>query len=131
MQLARRVLASQAGRTLLVILLCWGAYTLWAAVQAEAKIDDQVPELVDRRGRVNVEIELAFAPERFHILVIQDHARIRRTMGSVIHARAELGDLRRLARRHWIREIRPAEDPLSSPSPPVLAAVAYDCPPSA
>jgi hypothetical protein len=118
MLLARRILASQAGRTLLVVLLCWGAYTLWATVQAGAKIDDRVPEQVDRRGRVNVEIELAFTPERFHILVIQDHARIRRTMGDVIHARAELDDLRRLARRHWVREIRPAEDPLSGIPPP-------------
>jgi hypothetical protein len=117
MRLLRRLLRTQAGRTLFVVLVCYGAYTLWAMYQAEGKIHDDVPALVDERGRVDVEVELAFSPERFHILVIQDHGRIRRTLGDVVHVRAELDDLRRLARRHWIVEIRPAEDPLALAAP--------------
>lgn len=117
MQLVRRLLRTQAGRTLFVVLVCYGAYTLWSIYQAEAKIDGRVAELGDQRGRVDVEIELVFTPERFHVLVIQDHGRIRRTIGNVVHVRAELDDLRRLARRHWILEVRPAEDPLSLAAP--------------
>jgi hypothetical protein len=123
MQLVRRFVRTQAGRTLLVVLLAYGGYTAWAIYQAKAKIHDEVADLVDERGRVNVEVELAFSPERFHILVIQDHGRIRRTIGEVVHVCGELDDLRRLARRHWVIEIRPAEDPLAGMTPQPVASV--------
>jgi hypothetical protein len=116
MRFVRSAVRSEAGRTLLTVLALYLVWLLWASVQARAKIDDEVFELVDARGRVNVELELRFSPERFHILVIQDHGRIRRTIGNVVHARIEPDELRRLARRHWIVEVRPAEDPLAVPA---------------
>jgi hypothetical protein len=110
MRLLRRAFTSTGGRTVLVVLVAMLVFQVWILVQAPRKIDERVQELDDTRGRVNVEVELAFTPERFHILVIQQHGRIRRTRGEIVEVhRITMDGVHALARRHWVRAIRPAE----------------------
>lgn len=110
MHLLRRFLASTGGRTVIIAALLVSLYQGWLTIQAPGKIDPAVWDGIDRRGRVSIEVEFGFAPERFHILHLQEIGRIRRTRGSVVEVRSvEVRSVGELARNYWVKEIRPAE----------------------
>jgi hypothetical protein len=55
---------------------------------------------------------LGFEPERFHVLELQEYGRVRGTDGTVLHLRSvSPAGVDEMARKYWIDEIRPAEDP--------------------
>ncbi len=112
MRLARRFLASTGGRFVVILAVGIIGFQIWTAVQAPAKLDDDVGTAFDRRGRTSVEVELRFAPERYHILAIQEHGRISATEGSVVEVRGITMDgVHEIARYYWVKEIRQLDDP--------------------
>lgn len=117
MRVARRLIATTGGRTLLVVALLMLCYQLYTAVQAPRRIDDDVAGGTDSRGQVDVRIELDFAPERFHILRVQEFGRVAGTEQRSMEVRAiDLEGVRTLARHHWVERIRLIEEETWEPS---------------
>lgn len=107
MPLLRKLLTTTGARMLMIGVLLAVSYQVWLTAQAGGKLDAAIESSVDARGQVNLEVELGFPPERFHILHLQDHGRIRRTDGNVVELRSvSLDSTQQLARTYWIREIR-------------------------
>lgn len=108
MLLLRRLMRTTGAQVLVAVVLAYLLFQAWSIVQAGPKIDDRVPQLVDRRGRVNVRVELNFRPERFHILAMQDYGRVTGTDGNAVEVRGiTLDGVRDLARKYWVRRIDP------------------------
>jgi hypothetical protein len=110
MRLVRSFLRSTGGRTVVLVSAFIIGYQGWLTAQASGKVDPDVAYAVDARGQIDLEVELAFPPERFHILYLQKHGRIRRTVGNVVEVHSvKYGAIGDFARNYWIRSIRPAE----------------------
>ncbi len=104
----RKVLGTVGGRTLAVLLLLVLIYQAWIGVTALGKVADGVGDKPDARGRVAVDVVLGFPPERFHTLELQEYGRVRGTTENVVHLRTVTpDDVDALARKYWIKEIRP------------------------
>lgn len=109
--IARRTLGTVGGRTLAVLLLLVVTYQAALSLTAGGKVAEGITATADARGRVAVDVVLGFPPERFHVLELQEYGRVRGTDGHVLHLRSvEPDDLRAIARRYWIRELRPGQD---------------------
>ena len=108
--IVRKTLGTVGGRTLAVIILLVVIYQAWLSITALGKVADNVGENPDARGRFAVDLVLGFAPERFHMLELQDYGRVRGTDGNVIHLHSVTHEgVEALARKYWIKEIRPGE----------------------
>ncbi|WP_141781065.1 hypothetical protein [Nocardioides albertanoniae] len=95
-------------RRLLVVIALVLAYQLWLSVQTIGKVDDGVGLHPDADGRFAVDVRLGFAPERFHILQLQQHGRVSGSDRETVHLRgvSEAG-VDALAHFYWIKEIAP------------------------
>ena len=110
--IVHKVLGTVGGRTLAVLLLLVVVYQAWLSVAALGKVADGVGAEPDARGRFAVDVVLGFEPERFHVLELQEYGRVRGTDGTVLHLRSvSPAGVDEMARKYWIDEIRPAEDP--------------------
>lgn len=95
-------------RVALAVLACWLGFQLWLSVAAPGKIS---PELAAAVGRVNVQVDLPFAPERFHVLAVQRYGRIAGADEHSINLRGvKVGDLTSLARPYWIKKVEPLRE---------------------
>jgi hypothetical protein len=107
----RKVLGTVGGRTLAVLVALVVTYHAWIGVTAAGKVADGVGSAPDPRGRFAVEVVLDFPPERFHMLQLQEHGRVRATDGHVIHLRSVSPDsVDAMARKYWISEILPGQE---------------------
>jgi hypothetical protein len=93
-----------------VALSLWGAWEAGTRFTAPGKIDPDLRSTEATSDRVNIIVELGFAPEAVHIRMFQrigavvgiDH------IGNNTNVRivgVSSGDVDRLARRYWIRRI--------------------------
>lgn len=109
--IVRKALGTVGGRTLVVLLVVVIAYQVWITAAAPAKVAEGVGDERDARGRFAIDIVLDFAPERFHVLEMQEYGRVRGTSGNILHLRQVTDDgVDALARKYWIKEIRPGEN---------------------
>lgn len=105
-----KVLGTVGGRTLAVVVVLLLAYQVWIGVSASGRVADGVGDDPDRRGRFAVDVVLGFAPERFHVLKLQEYGRVRGTTGNVIHLHMVTEDgVDAMSRTYWIKELRPGE----------------------
>lgn len=113
MPLLNRFLSSTGVRTIAVLLLPYLIFKGWMYVAAPSRIDPAVAAQAAEGGRIAVEVVLPFAPERFHVLKIQEHARIRRVNGNTVQVRSiDRAGIEALARSYyWIEQIRPEQQP--------------------
>lgn len=112
--LASRAAKSPTLRKIAVVILLVAAYQIWLTVQASGKAGPGVGEVRDERGRFSVDVELGFAPERYHILQLQKHGRIAGTDGHVVHLRSVApAGVDALARWYWVDSIEAPEGPAS------------------
>ncbi|NYI76601.1 hypothetical protein [Nocardioides panzhihuensis] len=97
-------------RRLLVLIAIVLAYQLWLTIQSVGKVDDGVGLRPDANGRFAVDVRLGFAPERFHILELQQHGRVSGSDGETVHLRgvSDAG-VDALAHFYWIEQIAPGE----------------------
>jgi hypothetical protein len=105
---ARALWRSPRTRAVLAGLACWLGFHLWLSVAAPGKISSQ---LAASTGRVNVKVDLPFAPERFHVLAVQKYGRIAGADEHSINLRGvRVSDLTALARPYWIEKIEPLRE---------------------
>lgn len=108
MSLVSEALRSTKGRLVLGVVFIWLAFQLWLTVVAPMKIS---PELAGTSPRVNIQIELPFTPERFHVQAFQQYGRV---AGADDHSIALRGvkrtDLNAVARPYWVTSVGPIKE---------------------
>ena len=94
------------GRIVVAAAACYVAWQIWLSLAAPGKI---APELVKSdQGKVNVRVTLPFPPERFHVLVFQQHGRVSGTLDNTIEVRGVARtDLAAVARPYWVKKVEP------------------------
>ena len=93
------------GRIALGALLCYLAWQAWLSLAAPGKI---APGFDPVAQKVNILVTLPFPPERFHILVFQQHGRVSGTQDNSVEVRGvKIADLNSVARPYWVTRIQP------------------------
>ncbi|HXF82267.1 MAG TPA: hypothetical protein VNN19_05900 [bacterium] len=96
-------------RTFLVLAAIAAAAVLWQvwlAVQAAPKIPPDLAGRAGPRGTVDLQVQLRFPPERFHILMLQRFGRVSGTDGRLVELRGvPLARVREIARFYWVERI--------------------------
>jgi hypothetical protein len=105
MSLVLDALRSTRARVVLGVIVAWALFQLWLTLAASGKIS---PELAGTSEKLNVQIELPFMPERFHILVFQQYGRVSGTDEHSIELRGvKRTDLTSVARPYWVTAVGP------------------------
>ncbi len=108
MNLLSGVLHSTKGRVILGVIAVWAGFQIWLTLAAPGKIS---PELAGTSPRVNIQVELPFAPERFHVQAFQQYGRV---AGADDHSIALRGvkrtDLNAVARPYWVTSVGPIKE---------------------
>jgi hypothetical protein len=105
MSLVSEILRSNKGCVVLAVILAWASFQLWLTLAAPGKIS---PALAGSSEKVNVQIELPFAPERFHVLAFQPYGRVSGADDHSIELRGvKRTDLNAVARPYWVTAVGP------------------------
>ena len=108
MSIAHDIVHSTRGRVVLAVILVWVGFQLWLTVAAPGKVS---AKLAGSSEKVNVQIELPFTPERFHVLAFQKYGRI---AGADDHSIGLRGvnrtDLNAVARPYWVTSVGPLRE---------------------
>ena len=92
-----------------VILAALLLYLVLGAMGAERKLAALEPLAP---GRADYRITLAFPPERFHQLLLQDQGRLTGVHGNVVDLKdVEPKALRDIARHYWVRAVERGSTP--------------------
>lgn len=119
--LSRDVLGSRPVVVTLLLLLLGVAWTWWSYMAAETKI---APELLSGDQRKSIVVELRFAPEKFHMQLLQQLGRVVSVQGRTIRLLdVQPQNMRAFARHYWVASIVPA------PSPPSIGSAGASTPP--
>jgi hypothetical protein len=95
-------------RFLFVAGLLWAGWETYLVTSAPGRLDPALAGALARGAPVNVAIVLGFAPEDFHIRVMQGHGVVSGVQGTtVLLNRVAPDDVRRIARYYWVRRITP------------------------
>lgn len=106
-----RAVSSATLRRIAAVVLLVLLYQAWLGVQTIGKVEPGVGEDPNELGRFDVDVVLGFAPERYHLLQLQDHGRVAGTDGTAVHLRGvSPAGVDALAREYWI-------DTLAVPDP--------------
>ncbi len=108
MSMAADILRSNKARFILGVIAAWLLFQIWLTLAAPGKVS---PELAGTSPRVNIQIELPFAPERFHLQAFQQYGRV---AGADDHSIALRGvnrtDLNAVARPYWVTSVGPMKE---------------------
>lgn len=105
MSLVSDAVRSTRARAVLAVIVAWALFQLWLTLAAPGKIS---PELAGTSDKLNVQIELPFMPERFHILAFQQYGRVSGTDEHSIELRGvKRTDLTSVARPYWVTAVGP------------------------
>ncbi|MFK4384407.1 hypothetical protein [Bradyrhizobium sp. USDA 223] len=108
MSIAADVLRSPKSRVVLGAVAAWALFQVWLTVAAPGKIS---PQLAGTSDKVNVQIELPFTPERFHVLAFQQYGRVSGTDEHSIELRGvKRTDLNAVARPYWVTSVGPIKE---------------------
>jgi hypothetical protein len=99
-------LRSTRGRIVIGAMIALAVWKIGLVLIAPTKVTSGfVP---NAQGRVNVLVTLRFAPERFHVLVFQQHGRVSGTQDTSIEVRGvRQTDLNAMARPYWVLRVQP------------------------
>ena len=111
MLLLRRLLSSRGARVTMALFALWLGFQGWMLYEAPRRVEKGLIERAERDGAVNVVVRLAFPPERFHVLKIQEVGRVGQVSGDTVGVRSiDADSIRTLARNYyWITMISSAE----------------------
>jgi hypothetical protein len=88
------------------VAVAWGGWELFLALTAPGRIDPALRPALEKRGPLAVAISLGFAPENFHIRLLQSYGVVSGVHGTtVLMSRVSPDDLHRIARYYWIQRI--------------------------
>jgi hypothetical protein len=108
MSMTSDVLKSSRGRFVIGVAAAILLFQLWLTLAAPGKIS---PELAGSSPRVNVQIELPFTPERFHVLAFQKYGRVSGADDHSIELRGvQRTDLGAVARPYWVKAVGPIKE---------------------
>ncbi len=108
MSIAADILRSPKSRVVLGAVAAWALFQLWLTITAPGKIS---PQLTGTSEKVNVQIELPFTPERFHVLAFQQYGRVSGTDEHSIELRGvKRTDLNAVARPYWVTAVGPIKE---------------------
>jgi hypothetical protein len=108
MSIAREVLRSTRGRVVLGVAVAWLGFQFWLTLAAPGKVSAQ---LAGTSERVNVQVEMPFTPERFHVLAFQKYGRIAGADDHSIGLRGvKRTDLNSVARPYWVTSVGPIKE---------------------
>jgi hypothetical protein len=103
MTLRSQLLRSNRTRVVMGVVAIWLGFQLWLAIIAPGKIS---PELAGASEKVNIQVDLPFTPERFHVLALQKYGRVAGAGEHSIDLRSvRRVDLTSIARRYWVKGI--------------------------
>jgi hypothetical protein len=108
MSIAADIVRSARTHVVVAVVAAWLLFQLWLTLAAPGKVS---PELAGTSPRVNIQIELPFAPERFHLQAFQQYGRV---AGADDHSIALRGvnraDLNAVARPYWVTSVGPIKE---------------------
>jgi hypothetical protein len=108
MKLLRAILHSGRGRLIAGAIIAYAGWQAWLTIAAPGKV---APEIRSDRARVNLQVTLAFPPERFHVLAIQRFGRVSGTENNSVEVRGvKREDLNAVARPYWVRSVGPMNE---------------------
>ena len=108
MSLVSEALGSSRFRIVLGVIAAWAGFQLWLTLAAPGKIS---PELGGTSEKVNVQVDLPFTPERFHVLAFQQYGRVSGAEGHSIELRGvKRTDLNAVARPYWVTSVGPIKE---------------------
>ena len=109
MGMTRDALQSTRGRIVIGFLVCLVLWQVWLTLAAPGKLTGDFKS--NAQGRVNVLVTLRFEPERFHVMVFQQHGRVTGTQDASIEVRGvRKDDLTAVARPYWVKRVEPLAD---------------------
>src|SRR5688500_18243708 len=109
MSMMRDAVRSTRGRLVMGFIVCLALWQVWLSVAAPTKVVGNFK--TNAQGRVNVLVTLRFEPERFHVLVFQQHGRVSGTQDASIEVRGvRKEDLNAVARPYWVKRVEPLSD---------------------
>lgn len=109
MGMMRDALRSTRGRLVIGFFVCLALWHVWLSIAAPGKVAGEFK--ANAQGRVNVLVTLRFEPERFHVLVFQQHGRVSGTQDASIEVRGvRKEDLNAVARPYWVKRVEPLAD---------------------
>lgn len=105
MRMWQSIHQSTQGRIVFVCVLLYAVWQIHLGVSAPGKVADVLRE---GKGKVNVQVILPFAPDRFHVMAMQQFGRVSGTEDTSIEVRGvKRDDLSSLARPFWVKRIEP------------------------
>jgi hypothetical protein len=108
MSLLSEALRSTKGRIVLGVVVVWAAFQIWLTLAAPGKVS---PQLAGASEKVNVQVELPFTPERFHVQSLQQYGRVAGADDNSVALRGvKRTDLNALARPYWVKGVGPIKE---------------------
>jgi hypothetical protein len=96
------------GRFVLAVSIAFGIYQAWLFAAAPGKISR---ELAGESAKLNVRIELPFAPERFHVQWFQQYGRVAGADDRSVNLRGvKRSDLNTIAKPYWVSGVGPIKE---------------------
>jgi hypothetical protein len=90
----------------LVVAIAWGSWELFLTLTAPGRIDPALQPALEERVPLAVAITFGFAPENFHIRLLQSYGVVSGVQGTtVLVNRVSPEDVRRITRYYWIQRI--------------------------
>ena len=109
MGMMRDAVRSTRGRLVIGFVACLLLWHAWQYLAAPGKVVGEFKP--DALGKVNTLVTLRFEPERFHVLVFQQHGRVSGTYDASIEVRGvRKEDLAAVARPYWVKRVEPLAD---------------------
>ena len=95
-------------RFLLAMALVLGGSAAYGRISAPWRISPDLQARLANGGYADITVVLPFAPEQFHVNLLQQVGTVRGVRGNtVLVGRVPAADVWRLARYYWIRRIEP------------------------
>ena len=108
MSIAAEIARSSRARFIFGVVAAWLLFQLWLTLAAPGKIST---ELAGTSPKVNVQVELPFTPERFHVLAFQQYGRVSGADDHSIELRGvKRTDLTAVARPYWVTSVGPIKE---------------------
>ena len=105
MRMWQSIHQSTQGRIVFACVLLYAVWQIHLSVSSPGKVADVLRE---GKGKVNVQVILPFAPDRFHVMAMQQFGRVSGTEDTSIEVRGvKRDDLSSLARPFWVKRIEP------------------------
>ena len=91
---------------LVVVALLWAGWEVYLSASAPGRLDPALAASLAGGAPVNVAITLGFAPEDFHIRILQTHGIVSGVRGTTLLLnRVAPEEVRRIVRYYWIRRV--------------------------